>query len=472
MRSSRSSSVWVMVGLGVTLSASPVAAQKSDSPSFLQQQRLIDEKLQSERLQQAPVPSVLDFQWGGWLEYYIFHFNDGVQKSRFSQRPGLALWTRLSADDGAHEFFARMKLRYTWFDPGDEYDRQEDWWGPNFDYVWYQIDFGKAFRLTKPSDPVQLQARIGQQQIRFGTGYTLDLPLDAALLDAKLYDFRVLGLVGNTIPSYPNIDRSEAVASHSNRWLYGVQLQYEGFQRHQPFAYLLWNDDKTKERTRDWLQNYSYDSFYTGLGSRGEVLHNLNYWAEAVFESGNGYNDGASLYRNYIEAWGWDAGLEYLFDLPTRPRLAVEYMFGSGDPGRHGSPTNARGGNRGDRLDRSFVGFGYRDTGLAAALTPSNLHVWKAGASFTPLEKSEFFRDLELGTNWFLYHKNQAHGAISDFTAGEFSGYVGWEMDYFLNCRLASDLSWTTRWGAFFPGDAFEDRDTRQFIMTGLTWSF
>ncbi len=452
--------------------AAPAIGQGSEPPSFLQEQRRIDEQLHAERMQQAPVPSTFDFQWGGWLEYYLFHFNDGVQASRLSQRPGLAFWTRLSADNGAHEFYARFKLRYTWFQPGDEYDRQEDWWGPNFDYVWYQIDFGKAFRLTKPSDPLQLQARIGQQQVRFGTGYMLDQPLDAVLLDAKLYDFRVIGLVGNTIPSYPNIDRSPPVASHSNRWLYGVQLQYEGFQRHQPFVYALWNDDKTKERPRDWLQNYSYDSYYTGFGSRGEIVHNLNYWAEAVFESGNGYNNGASLWRNYVEAFGWDAGLEYLFDVRMRPRIALEYMFGSGDAGRHGSPTNALGGNRVDSKDSSLVGFGYRDTGLAAALTPSNLHVWKAGASFVPLDRYEFFRDLELGTNWFLYYKNQPYGAISDFTAERYSGYVGWEMDYFINWRLASDLSWTTRWGAFFPGSAYEERGSRQFIMTGLTWSF
>jgi len=45
-------------------------------------------------------------------------------------------------------------------------------------------------------------------------------------------------------------------------------------------------------------------------------------------------------------------------------------------------------------------------------------------------------------------------------------------MDYFINWRLSSDLSWTIRWGTFFPGAAYSEQDTRHFIFTGLTWSF
>ena len=439
---------------------------------FLQQQRLIDDKLRQERAAEAPLDRLLDLQWGGWLEYYSFNFNDGVQSSRNVQRPGLSVWTRLRLDDGAHELFARMKLRYTYFNPGDQIDRQEDWWGPNFDQAWYQIDVGRAFRLNRPSDPIQLKARIGRQNVVFGTGYVLDMPLDAVLLNAKLYDFRVQGLVGKTIGSFPNIDRSPPVDSHSNRLLYGVQVEYEGWQRHVPFVYAIWNNDRTDERPKDWAQNYGYDSFYAGGGLRGELAHNLNYWAEGVFESGHDYGDGDIWTRDYIESYGWDLGLEKLFDAPMRPRLAAEYMFASGDRGRLLSPTSAAGGNRGDRKDSGFVGFGFRDTGIAASPTLSNLHVWKAGASLAPLERYELFRDLEVGTNWFLYHKNRSRGAISDPTAGEFEGYVGWEMDYFINWRLASDLSWTIRWGTFFPGDAYMQRDCRHFLLTGVTWSF
>jgi len=448
-------------------------AQSEAENRFFRQQRVLDEQLRQERARQAPLESIFDWQVGGWLDYYMFEYGDGFQKSRFVQRPGLTVWTRITADGGAHEFFGRMRLQYTHFRAGDEIDRQEDWWGPDFEQAWYQIDVGKAFRLTQPSDPVQLKARIGRQTVVFGTGFALDQPMEAVLLDGKIHDFRIQGLFGKSILNYPNaIDRSRAVQSHSDRLFYGVQLAYEGWQQHVPFIYALWNNDRTDERPRDLYQNYSYDSAYLGAGAKGSIVHNLNYWVEVVYETGHSYGDGDILDRDYIESFGWDVGIEKLFDAPMRPRLVGEYMFGSGDGNRLYSPTSARGGNYGDRKDSSFAGFGLRDTGIALSPIVSNLHIWKLGGSLAPLEKIELFRNFELGTNWFLYAKNQARGAISDPLADQYSGYVGAEMDYFINWRLSSDLSWTIRWGTFFPGAAYSEQDTRHFIFTGLTWSF
>lgn len=456
--------------------AAPALAQarSSELPSdaLLQQQRLVDQKLHQQRADLAPLNSLLDWQWGGWIDYYVFQFNDGEQSDRVLQRPSVSLWTRARIDDGAHEFFARMRLSYSYFNPGDEYDLQQDWVGPNLDRGWYQMDIGRALRLNKPSDPIQAKIRVGRQDFQFGTGFVYDQPLDAVVMRAKIYDFAVTGLIGKSIASYPNVDRSEPVDSHSNRCFFGVQVDYEGFENHVPFAYALWNNDKTDERPQDPFQNYSYDTQYYGFGSRGSIVKNLNYWGEFAVEDGKSYGDGMWRRRDEVNAWGWDIGAEYLFETAMRPRVAAEYMFGSGDPNRLFSPTNAAGGNRHNREDTSFVGFGYRDTGIAAGPVVSNLHVWKAGGSLTPFEKIEFLREMELGTNWFLYHKHHDTAAISDSTAQEFNGFVGWEMDYFVNWRLASDLSWTARWGMFFPGSAFDNRDERSFFFTGLTWSF
>lgn len=467
--------VSVIVGSLLILSFAPATLAQSDAgsgDSLLKQQRLIDEQLDQERKDIAPLDSLLDWQWGGWLEYYFFMFNDGVQSQRVYQRPGMSLWTRLSIDDGAHQIFARMRMTFDYFNPGDEYNRRRDLVGPNLDRGWYQIDVGKAFRLTDPGDPFQLRVRAGRQEVEFGTGYVLDLPLDSVVIDAQLSDFRVVGLIGKTIASYPNIDRSFPVANHSKRCFFGVQVSYEGLENHVPFAYALWNNDRTNEHPKNPLQNYAYDSAYFGLGSRGSIIHNLNYWVEGTFESGHSFGDGDFRGQDRIEAWGFDAGIEYLWDVPTRPFASAEYMFASGDSDRTFSPSSAAGGNYGDRHDTGFTGFGYRDTGLDSGLTNSNLHVWRMGAGFAPLEKIELCRDLEIGTNWFLYQKHHSRGAISDSTAGQFAGYVGWEMDYFVNWRLASDISWTMRWGAFFPGEAYQDRSTRNFLFTGLTWSF
>jgi hypothetical protein len=463
----------VTVALLASAGLAPAYAQSGgEGDSLLQQQRLIDERLDKERKSLAPVNSLLDWQWGGWIEYYIFHIDDGIQSQRVMQRPGLSLWTRLNVDNNAHQFFARMKFTFEYFNPGDEYDRQQDWIGPNLDRGWYQIDVGKAFRLTNPDDPCQMSIRVGRQDVTFGAGYALDLPLDAVRFDTKLHDLTITGLVGKTIGSYPNIDRSTPVGGHSDRNFFGVQATYTRLQNHKPFAYAIWNDDRTDERPKDWLQNYSYDTQYYGVGSRGTVVHNLNYWTEWVYETGQSYGDGMVCRRDRVGAWAWDAGLEYLFDVYTHPYLGVEYMFASGDSGRLFSATGAAGGNRGDRHDSGFAGFGYRDTGISAAPALSNLHIWRFGGGLKPLEKHEFFRDMEVGSNWFLYNKHHEGGAISDSAAGQFSGFVGWEMDYFINWRLASDISWTIRWGTFFPGEAYIDREMRNFLFTGVTWSF
>ncbi len=446
--------------------------ERQETQSFIQQRRMLEQAAREERARVAPLNEQVDVQWGGWFEYFTFHIDDGEQSSRVLQRPGLAVWSRITADQGAHEAFVRMRLNYSYFNRGDEFDLQQDWEGPNFDRAWYQVNVGRALRLTQPGDRFQASVRIGRQDVRLGTGFALDLPLDAVTLDVKLTDIRVRGLLGRTIGSFPNVDRSPRVADHSNRRFYGVEASYTGLQRHVPFVYALWNQDHTDERYEDWFQEYSYDTQYFGFGSRGSLSANLMYWAEAVFEQGRSFGDGDFVRRDRVEAFAWDAGLEYLFQRAMRPRIAAEYLFASGDGGRYANPTGALGGNTLDREDTGFVGFGFRDTGLNAGPSLSNLHVWRMGGSLAPLDENDFFRDLEVGANAFLYHKNQRAGAISDPTADRRSGFLGWEMDTFVNWRLASDVSWTARWGVFFPGSAYSDRDTRQTFFTGLTWSF
>lgn len=467
--------IMVLAGGTVTTLAQGTTAQQQQSrtiQNILDRQRQIDDALEAERLEQEPIASLLDWQWGGWIEHYSFFFDDGVQSSRWLHRPSTSLWTRLTIDDGNHELFARGRLTFNYFHPGDEYDRQQDWEGPNLERGWYRVRVGRALRLLEPDDPYGFDVKVGRQEVVFGTGYTLDLPLDGVTFSARWHDWTLTGLIARSIASTPNIDVSEPVDSHMSRRFYGVQLDYTGFEDHQPFVFALWNDDFTDERPTMFFQNYSYDTQYFGLGSRGQLIPNLNYWTEWVYETGKSYGDRQWLAQDDVRAWAWDIGLEYYFNHPTKPRVMFEYMFASGDGDRFGSPTSAAGGNtRGD--DTSFVAFGYRDTGISAGLIPSNLHIFKFGGSFFPLPDHQVFRDMELGSNWFIYHKHHQSGAVSDPTAdrsGE--GFVGWEMDYYVNWRVLTDVSWTVRWGAFFPGEAYSDRGMRNFLFTGVTWSF
>lgn len=463
---------WLCVtGASIALAQTSAELRRPVADNFLQQQRTIDEQLAQRRVDIAPLDGIVDWQWGGWLEYYAFLFDDGIQSQRIVQRPSLNLWTRLRLDNGAHEIFARTRFTYEAFNPGDEFDRERDWVGPNLERGWYRIDVGQALRLTEPSDPLQLRIQGGRQEVTFGTGYVLDLPLDSIVVDGQIHNFNIRGLFGRTRGSYPNIDRSVPVADHSARRFFGVEVKYSGLADHRPFVYALWQDDFTDERPKDPLQQYAYDSAYVGVGSTGSIVKNFEYWTELAYEWGESYGDGAIWRRDEIDAWAFNLGLRYMFVHKTKPELLFEYMFASGDGDRTFSPTSAAGGNtRGD--DTGFVAFGFRDTGIAAAPLLSNIHVWKVGGSFYPLPEVEIADKLQIGTNWFLFHKHHRRGAISDPTAGNFDGWVGWEMDYYVNWRFASDISWTMRWGIFFPGSAFQDQGTRNFVFTGLTWSF
>lgn len=448
------------------------AAQGRASDAYLNRQRALEDDVRAQMERDLPIDQKIDFDWGGWYNTWFMLFDDGVNSSRTLRRNDFRLWGGLTLDQGAHEFYARMRMSYLDFNRGDSYDgNEDDLDGPNLERGYYQFDLQRAMRAYQGKNtPNNFKLKLGRDLVEFGTGYALSLPLDQVLMTADVGKFELTGLVAQSVRSTKDIDRTRPGSEHMDRAFYGAQVKYKGFQKHEPFAYVFWNDDKSGQPPWWRLQRYGYDSFYAGLGSQGELWRNLRYSTEWVFETGESHRY-LHCGTADIRAWAWDATLEYLSQRPMKPRFLAEYMFASGDSDRLGSPTGTIGGNRwGD--DTSFSGFGYRDTGLSLAPRLSNVHIWRAGASFLPFEEHDWLDRLELGTDWFLFWKNRSDGAISDPTADERSGYLGWEMDYFANWRITSDLSLTVRYGTFFPGEAFSDETTRTFFLTGLTWSF
>lgn len=465
---------WIpLIVLVATWSGPTPARAQPRSEQFLLQQRAIEEQVRSELNTALPADRETDIDWGGWYSFYLFLYDDGLNSSRTFRQNDLRLWTSASFHQGAHQFYVRGKLQYQDFNSGDSFSGDDnDWVGPNLDRGFYQFDLKRAMQFYRQERiDWNLNLKGGRDYVQFGTGYALSTPLDHVLATLELGDWRVQGLAGAAIGSTDNIDASHPDNSNSDRNFWGAQVVYTGFEKHKPFVYWFLNEDQLREKPISLFQNWDYDSWYVGFGSDGELLRNLRYATEWVFEGGDTYGNGRWMKRDDIQAWAWDINLTYLSQLPMRPRITGEYMFASGDADRRFSPTDSVGGNeRGD--DQSFSAFGYRDTGLSLTPRLSNLHIWRAGVAFTPFEKIEALRNLELGTDWFLYCKNRRTGAISDPTADVGSNFVGWEMDYFANWRITSDVSWTTRFGTFFPGASFSDQTTRTFWMTGITWSF
>jgi hypothetical protein len=463
--------VWTLVSLGPSL----VWAQppRRDSEAFIKQQRALEERVREELDTSAPMTRKVEFDYGFWLSHYTFLWDDGINSSRTYRQTDFRVWGRFGLEGGAHQAYARGYLSYQDWNHGDSYTGNDnDWVGMNLERGYYQFDLRNLvqFREHRYLDK-NFRLKLGRDLVEWGTGYALSITLDHVSVTGEYGNFELTGLFGKTVASLDDIDRTRA-GNGSNRNFIGFQLRYVGFENHKPFFYAVWQRDQKHTRYVDfWLQRFEYDSEYFGFGSRGQLARNLLYSTEWVIERGESYGDRRFLHTDDIYAWGFDMMLEYLPRVRTNPTFLLEYMFASGDPDRFGSPTDAIGGNT-EGQDNSFVGFGYRATGLAVAPRLSNIHIWRAGASFFPFEHVEPLRKMELGTNWFLYYKHHRDGAVSDPTADLTSGYLGWEMDYYTNWRITSDLSFTVQYGLFFPGDAFSDRSTRPYFFTGLNWSF
>lgn len=456
----------------------PTAAAQQTQPgrdpdSFINQQRALDERLRREFDAELGDAARALFDWGGWYNAYVFVFDDGVESSRTFRRHDLRLWGRLSLFNGAHELYVRGRLSALDFNSGDAYDRNDDdVEGPNLERGYYRFDLARARRAAGEQPPdYNVVVKAGRDLTQFGAGLALATPLDQVWVQGTYRSFQLTAFAGKTIGSTQDFDLSRT-ATRSRRNLYGAQVQYVGLERHRPFVYAVRQEDRNRESTLPLLQEFDYDSFYFGIGSTGELAERLRYTAETVYETGKSFGQRGFFADKGIHAWALLTELEYLFPGEHKARASIEYLFASGDGNRLSSPTNTIAGNRGDTEDTSFVGFGYRDTGLSFAPRFSNLHMWRAGASYYPWPDRERFRRLVLGTDWYLFYKNHAAAAVSDPTATHRSGYLGWEMDYYINWRVTSDLAWTARLGVFFPGDAFGSQSTRTFLLAGLTWSF
>jgi len=90
----------------------------------------------------------------------------------------------------------------------------------------------------------------------------------------------------------------------------------------------------------------------------------------------------------------------------------------------------------------------------------------------TPYENKAALGRVDVGLDYYFLFKADDRGPISDFRANRRSADVGNEVDLFVEWRILSDLSWTLRYGRFFPGAAYSDRDPRDFLFTALNFSF
>jgi len=450
--------------MAMTCFAQPVSAQDGTG--------LFDEELRVILDKQRPDQRDAPFKAGGWLSATFYDYNDTpARRDRTLRQFQLRLWGQMNID-GVHRGYVRALLDYDDWDHGDNpvYGRGDEA-GHRIERAWYEIALGQNAAGTRAA----VRIKGGRQYTSIGTAFVLSMPLDAVQITASASNASLKALLGLTVRDSHNIDPTDNVARHQDRLFAAVELAYEGFDRHRPFIYILSNDDRTSAHPAAAAQAFEYSSQYVGVGSQGALPGGqFTYQAELVSQWGKTYSEGATSGKDRIRAMAVDLEVDYTFDVATKPKVMAEYIYATGDKNRRLHSSSTFGGNLLGSKDHGFNAFGFRDTGLALAPRISNLHMLMLGGSFFPLEKVESFKRMELGAKAFCYQKAAEAGPVSDPTAGNNARFLGSATDVFVNWRLTSDLSWTVRYGVFFPGAAYDggDKTCRQFLYSGVVLSF
>ena len=463
-------------GMGLLVLAVLAAAAGAQDVGFEQRRQQIEERVRIELEPVAPSEQRALVEWGGWLRVASELFDDVLRRDRTVHTGDLRLWVRLKIDH-VSDIYLRVRTGWELWNGLDSFDGDNsDFVEPRLDRGWLNINLSAAAKRyhNKDVDPL-VELKIGRQYVMLGMGLSLSLPLDALQLRFTSESWELTGLVAWLIADTDNIDTSVPGFKHSRRLFIGGQVRYLGFSHHRPFAYIYSQHDHSGETPEDFLQEYKYNSTYVGLGCTGTLgVPDLRYDLEWVYEFGRSFGWGSGG-PDDISASALGVQLSYTCNnTPTRPKFSFEYLWATGDKDRIYSPTNAVGGNLPGTTDGSFSAFGYRDTGYEFAPRISNLHMWRFGATFFPFEKCsvECLRDLELGFNWYIYRKDVADAAVSDYTESRINSDLGHELDVHLIWRITSDVKLDFRFGHFMPGDAFSNQGPRRYMYWGVTYTF
>ena len=324
----------------------------------------------------------------------------------------------------------------------------------------------------------QIEARAGRQFAQVGRGLTLALDLDGAGVDYTDAQWHHRVFLGRSLDRDPGLDTSlpgfdRGLARHD--FAFGEsRLTAQNGNQIYLYAVAQRDDSRTSDALLARLP-FHYDSNYFGFGSEGRLHPLLNYFAEAIGESGSTIQGTPRFLRVPISAYALTSGLQYYPRWGGHPQLTAELSMGSGDRERN-SVTDTFGlGNPSPTTDNNFLYFGAYEGGLALSPRLSNLIVTRLGYSVKPLpRKSGELPQLVLGATASRYWKDEARGAISDTVATLHSSDVGVGLDLYAGLRPFSDLSLYLQYGRFQPGDAYpvDSRNAADRLFLTATQSF
>jgi hypothetical protein len=437
--------------------------------------------------------------YGGYTTFAFISVDDIQQDTHLLGQYDLSVYGRVNID-GAHEFFMRVRTSYRSFGGDgageDEFDDDDNGWqdpAVQIDRATYRFDLARHLAAYNGEQiPGNFIFQGGRQLVHWANGLVLSDDIDGGVITLNYRDATLLILAGITReenidfdPSRPDFDED------TERGFYGAMFSYDVTPQHRPFIYGLvqrdYNDDETLstdadgDGTADFDTKFEYDSWYLGFGSNGALSDQLLYAVEMVYEGGEGLSanpgnidDGfGDQTEEDISAFAADARLDYMLADENRSRLTGEFLLATGDTDRENGATNTTlNGNRSGTDDHAYNSWNLVNTGLAFAPAVSNLIMVRLGASTFPMPNSDCFERMQVGVDTFVFHTFNENAPIDEPTdQGE--GFLGGEIDLYVNWEITSDLSLAVRYGIFLPGEAVESNDdARHFFYTGLTFSF
>ena len=474
---------FVALALAVLAAASQAAFAQTSLERFERQIEDIQLDTRVRTDLNLPVDRRVLMDYGAAISLDYLSVQDLKQNTHVLRQYDLVGYGRLSLD-GVHEFFARGRIFYRDFAPGDNFDPSRGPWFGRVEQAYYRFDLAKS--LAAYGGRVidgDLSVQVGRQYVLWGNGLTLSDTIDGGVVDVTLGPLTG-EIVAGVTPTYTvDIDPSRPDFNHHTlRGFYGLTV---GARRgdFRPYGYALIQTDDNPDKAvtiNSALTRFGYDSFYIGGGVAGSYGDHLVYGVEGVYEGGRGLSNsfrpatGGSITpinqtREDVAAGAMNARMDYAFNDVRRSRFSAELTLATGDTNRLSS-TQTFGGNRPGTDDHAFNGFGLLDTGLAFAPAVSNIMVGRVGFATLPAPNLDLLRRLQVGADFLVFRKFNEHAPIDEPTDG--GSFLGVEPDFHANWQLTSDVTLAARYGIFFPGGAIHNGGTRQFLYIGLTWSF
>ncbi len=485
---------WIAAGAACCLAAgygSPMVQAQSSLEKFNRQLEQIRQDNLQQPAKDVPVGQRALIDYGGYFTFDYLSVDDNQNENHVLRQPDLTLYTRVNFD-GAHELFLRARGTYQDFNEGDSFNGKGDQWLNQevVDRAYYKFDLAKSQGVYHGKNlDYNVTAQVGRDLTYWANGLTLGQVLDGTTIGLSKGPVQFDLIAGATPTKTVDIDSSRPnFDTNTHRGFYGGILSTEittpDLGTHRPFIYVLFQQDYNHDETltvAPTTTKFNYNSHYIGVGSTGSLTDKLLYGAELVYEGGETLSNSFEINppfltpveqtTNDIEAFALDFRLDYLLNDPYRTRLSGELIVASGDENRAFNSSTTFGGSKPGTTDRAFNGFGILYTGLAFTPSVSNLIVGRGGVSSFPLADFTPFRRMQMGLDVFVFGKTNDQAPIDEVTRD--ARYLGWEPDVFINWQIVSDVTFTTRYGVFFPSsDAFASDEVRQFFSIGLTYAF